>query len=356
MIFSNMDYAIPGVIIPFLILLLLFILAFSISRFLGKHGNSVSVIAVPIFVFAFLFFSGMVKFHSGFTYPIMATFQPNAARSITVGKIDAISSAPPLPLYYNRITGALEPAQLLTMNDEQYYVACSSIEEGQWVELTWATQERVVFQWKILQPDEKPAGTYPITPPNVDFNHTDWVTAGKIICLISGISFLLFVLLQYPVGFYISDYLIKMDRKQTDTIVPNRLGIAHACMSLCPILGILVGWRLTGFRGALLIALLGAIMIIRIVVLKQLTTMRYCGDHLLYKELRTERKLNIEDIASIDWRRSSIPHNRCLEILFTNGFVLRFEQESFWGLQDMYNRLNKRMKQKKAKVEDDPLS
>ncbi len=356
MICSNADYVIPGVIIPFLIILLLFILTCVISRSLGKHRHSIPVILAPIFLFAVLFFSGMLIFHSGFTYPVIATFQPNAARSITVGKIDAISSAPPLPLYYNRITGALEPAQLLTVNDEQYYVACSSIEEGQWVELTWATQERVVYQWKILQPDEKPAGTYPITTPNVDSNHTDLVSAGKTVCRISGIAFLLFVLLQYPVGFYISNYLIKMDRKQTNTIVPNRWGIAHVCMGLCPVLGILVGWRLTGFRGALLIALLGSIMIIRIVVLKQSTTMRFCGDHLLYKELRMERKLNMEDIASVDWRRSSIPHNRCLEILFTNGFVLRFEQESFWGLQDMYNRLNKRMKQKRAKGEDDPLS
>lgn len=321
----------------------------AVSRCLSKHKHSIPVILAPLFLFAVLFFSGMFKFHSGFTYPIIATFQPNAARSITIGKIDAISPALPLPLYDNPITGALEPAQLLTVNEEQYYVAYSSMEEGQWVELTWATQERVVYQWKILQPGEKPAGTYPITTPNVDADHTDWVSAGKIVCWISGIAFLLFVLLQYPVGLYISNYLVEMDRKQTNLIVPNRWWIAHACMGLCPVLGIFVGLRLTGFRGVLLIALLGSIMIIRTVVLKQSTTVRLCGDHLLYKELRTERKLNVEDIASVDWIGSSIPHNRCLKILFTNGFVLRFEQESFWGLQDMYNRLNERLKQKRAK-------
>jgi hypothetical protein len=333
-----MDYAFPGIIIPCVIMVGLFAAGMWLSRFFSRKKYSLGIILTPVILLFALFYVVLIRYHSGFNAPVISVFQMDSPRFITVGMIEDIHSPYNLPLYYNRQKKTLEPAQILTIHGDQYYIRNSNLEVSQWVEITWATEARIVYALELIQPGEKNSGTYAVTESSEPKQY-DTSFLGKRVLSFSAVLFVLFIILQYPIGYFVSDYFEKKDRMYSGPVVPNRLGLLYAVLMPVPVLGLLLGLYLRGLTGIPIIILFAFIPIIRILIIKQTTVVKYDGDTLSVLEYKTVRKLPAQDIASVSWVRSSLPFNRCLVISFSNGYSLSLEQEYFWGLEELHNTI-----------------
>lgn len=338
MTYSTMDYVLPGIILPCLLAVMIFAVCICLSRYFTRKKQSLGIILSPILLCAILFYVALFRFHTGFNAPIVSLFQMGSPQYITVGKIDEIKSAPVPPLYYDEKTKSFDPAQRLTVNGNEYYVCSCDLQEQQWVEIIWATDQRIVYAWKSINPGEKVPGTY-AAEAKTDSTENDSVHIGKQLLFISVAAFVLFTLLQYPIGHMVSKYLEKKDRLHDAAIVPNRFGLLYALMMFTPILGVLLGLYLQGFHGIAVIIVLAVIVVSRIVIQKQTTVIKYDGEMLSISECNTNRRFSAHDITSVSWCKSNFPFNRCLMVTFSNGYSIRMEQENFWGLENMYHKI-----------------
>lgn len=335
MYYSVMDYAKTGVLFPLFALIAVFILVIIIAKIFAKRKFSTFVVISPILVFGLLFFAGMALFADGFRFPIIAFFQSNSPVQTTAGQVTNVQEAPAIPVYYDRETHRFLPAMLITVNDDDYYVLHSNIEKGQWVSLTWITDERVVLSWAE---SEQAVAEQPPAEDSIRQNQNSSVAQAMM--YVFGIMFLILLGLQYLFGQRISEYLQKQDRQCSNGVIPSRFGILYFLIVYLPVFGFLIGWGANGFHGAFLIAILSLVFFLRIMILKQTTFLSFGGGKLVFREFKTTRVFPIDEIINVSWGTSKIPHNRSLIIQLPSGCSIVLEQENYWGLEDMYHKLN----------------
>lgn len=339
MCYSVMDYAQTGVLFPLFALTVVFILVIFIAKTFAKRKFPTFVIIFPILIFGLLFFTGMKFFADGFRFPIIALFQSNAPVQTTLGQVTNIQDAPAIPVYYDRETRDFLPAMLITVNNDDYYVLHSNIETGQWVSLTWITDERVVLSW--ADAEQAVAEQSPVEESmGQDLPQNNSIAPA--VMYVSGVLFLILLGSQYLFGRKISEYLQKQDRQCSNGVIPNRFGILYFLIVYLPVFGFLIGWGANGFHGAFLIAILVLGFFLRIMMLKQTTFLSLDGDELVFREFKTTRAFPVEEIINVSWGTSKIPHNRSLIIQFPSGYSIVLEQENYWGLEDMYHKLSQK--------------
>jgi len=338
MSFTIWDYAIPGGIIPLSIVVLLLVLACILSRRLSKKQRAFQFSIFPILLWLTIVLCGLWFGSEGFKYPISAWLAADVPHQITVGQVTDIYDAPSPPMYYNRNTHSLQPAKFLVVDGAPYYVLQANVAIGEWVTIQWSTNERVVYQL-----DNNCNDVYtdiePFHPP-VNIKQQDHTTLGTTITNISFLCLCAMVVLLYPIGKRIAPVMIAKDQTVTDGLIPNHYGLFHYGIIFFLVLGLLFGYSLSGFMwGRVLIAILFPIWI-WILILKRSVRLHVENKHLIYKELRTEQRVSLDDVTSVVWRRSGIPYNRALVIrLRSTRIPIILEQEHYYGLSYIYQAL-----------------
>lgn len=341
--FSKCIYALVGVWLPLAAIFVVFACAFLINRYLVKKQYHLGTIMfLWIMVLVFLLY-GLAIFSQGLKYPISAVVPQNVMQYITVGNVEQVESAPCPPAYFNPVSKQFGPAKFVTVDGIRFYLPYGDVQIGQAVELRWATEECVVYAYRVLPPEEQFVNsTYPVNPP-VQSNSN--VQIGSTIATVSAVLFALAVALQHPLGKVMAPRFIQKDQKFRDRIVPNRFGLLYACVKLLPMCGIFGGLALRGFGGAIIVFLVGIFFIGRLVLKKQTTTVSLEERMLVVKDWKTVYRIDMDSVKTIEFVESRLPYNRCLMLTLKNGMIFRFEQENFWGLENMYAKLSHPFKQ-----------
>lgn len=337
MTFSVQDYTICGIIVPALVPAALFALAFWGSRCLSKRKFPVYIVIAPILLNTVLFLSGLALLAKGFQFPVSALIQANAPVQIAEGQVTAVRQAPVPPVYYDSATRSFQPAMLITVDGTDYYVLHSEISVGQRLSLAYITEERIVLAWSEDSIEPPPAEV----PPASDRAGKE--NAARILYYVSGALFLILLGGQYLFGGKTAGYLQKKDRQYSEGVVPNGFGNWNFALMLCPFYGILIALGITGFWGGLLVGAAALLIFLWLMVQKGTTCLTLQNGRLIYRQFRTTRIFDADDVEDVSWGASRIPRNRCLAILFRSGFMLVFEQEHFWGLENMYSQLQRRL-------------
>lgn len=340
MVFSVLDFAIPGVVIPVAVYGLGLYLAFRISRKLVKKGCSLLVTWIPFIIFLVAFISTFLLCGPGYQYPIISIFQPDLSRETVVGQISQVTPVKPLPLYFNPVTYQLDCGQIVTVNDVQYFMLPRGLQVGQWVKLEWTTQAKVVRALDIISQQQAQEWiANPIYPQQtiqpVIYNPE---LGNTIACIFLAVHILL-VLLQFPIGKRISERLVKMDNAYSGPIVPIKFGMIYSCISFVPIYGIVTGISIAGFDGAWLIGILFLLLFAYNTFQQQRTYFSVDGDKVVHEIFGKKFIYKTQEITQVYWAKSKIPHNRSLVITFRNGQKVIFYQESFIGLQSIHSKL-----------------
>lgn len=342
---SYWDYVVPGVCIPALVVAATMFLAIIIIKQLASKHYSLKVVFLPVFFWGFGFAVFLTSIGAWFIPPLNLVLEPNAQPQKTIGTVEEIKSAPMLPIYYSSDSKSFRSAILLTVNGDDYYLPYCEIEVGTQVVLTWFTEQRVVSSL-CTDADAETTTDLPVKPQTQlsggTYKKPKSTLLGKHLARVSLVLFVGVVLLQYPLGHRVAPWLQKRDKVRKGGIVPNRIGILHLCILFLPFVGMLTGMAMNSFRGGFLILALGGIVFGWILIKKQTTSLTLADNKVLYRELRRELVFSVSDIQSVLWVQSNIPGNRRLRITLQNACVLDFEQENFWGLEDMYRSLLKR--------------
>lgn len=339
MVFSNWDYIFPGIVIPAFVVISLLIIATIIGRKLSNKNYPVVYALIPVAVWLILFLVGLAFFAKGFVYPFSIALQSNLPTQVTSGQISAITNAPAVPSYYNPVDRSFHPAVFITVNGEDYYALSCNAEVGDQITLEWTTNERIIKSINMLSSGQSETVLFASNPPE---KNNVRKMLGQTIRNISMILLVCLSVLQYPLGKRIAPFLQQKDTAFTGGTVPNKYGLLHFGLVTIPLLGVLIGAGIAGLGGAYLIAFMGGIVFSFIILTKQTTRVYLDADELILKNIFSTQAFPLSEVADIYWRRAAIPYNRGLVITFQAGNSLVFEQINNWGLQDLYNSIQKR--------------
>lgn len=344
--FSDYEYA-SSLLFPLLFFAGIIVFTGILARFLTTKKCHISLIACLWIIVLVILLSGLFTYSEGFEYPLSALLQKNSTQYITVGVIENIKCASSPPIYYDSNENTWDAAQIITVDGRDFYLLRCDAEVNQVVELRWGTDKSVVYEYTTLPLEGNyKSSTYPVKPTVSDALQNENADVGQKMAIVSACVFALCVLMQYLFGKKVSSYFVEADKNVKGRIIPNRAGIFLVCLMYLPLCGIIIGLLLKGFRGVLIVILSGTICILVLMAKKQSTTVSLDGNALVIKELGKVRHIPMEAIAAAYFDASRVPFNRCLTIRLKNGVKLRFEQENFYGLDDMYERICRRQDKK----------
>lgn len=336
--FSKFDYALVGIWLPLATTFSVFTVAFLLSRYLAVKKYNWGVIMLLWGMVLIFLLRGLAISAQGLKYPIRAALQQNATQYITVGNVESVQHAPSPPVFFNPDSKQFVPAKFLTVDGMQFYLPIGDVQVGQTIELRWATDNFVVYAYRLLSPEEQfESGTYPIKLPVQTYSN---INVGSIITTVSAILFALVIVLQYPLGKVMVPRFVQKDREFQDIIVPNRFGLLYVGIPLLLLCGILGGLAFSGFYATIVVLLIGTVFVGRAMVKKQSTTVTLDKQQLVIRAFRETMCIETDSIEAVEFVASRLPHNRCLVLRLKNGIALRFEQEHFYGLEYMYRKLS----------------
>ena len=107
--------------------------------------------------------------------------------------------------------------------------------------------------------------------------------------------------------------------------------------------GLLVGFVL---KGAYSICLIGVPVIggwIAIFCKKMNTKAIITEEYILVTTHKTEKKFDRNDIVQVTFGKSRLMFNRCLIIIFRDGYRMFWDQTEYWGLTYAYEILHERI-------------
>lgn len=343
--FTRWDIVLPGIFLPFLILLCLSVLVLSLISFLGKrHPFYVAILPGALWVVVLI--SGLACYSEGFTYPTSILLHQNALQYETIGEITDICVAPAPPLYYSSTSKTFTAGKLVTVNEEEFYIIDGNLDVGQYVSLIWTTDEHVVLAWHQLSHKEALPflGTTRKITETMSVNSIAVSTIGKVIVCVGIATFFLVIIFLYFGGRRLSNFFIMRDTQYSDGVTPNRYGLLIYLSIFLPLVMILLGLGLTGSRVGIFMSALVSIEVGCALLSKQTTTLFLSNDQLYYKKLGHQYIYSMDSISFIQWKQSRIPHNRCLVITFTNKLYISLEQENYYGLSAIYSKLSRNVK------------
>lgn len=348
--FSNLEYA-SSLLFPLLIFAGIIVFTGILARLLTAKKCNFSLIACLWIIVLVILLSGLFTYSERFEYPLSALLQKNSTQYITVGVIENIERASSPPIYYDPNENTWDTAKIITVDGRDFYLLRCDAGVNQVVELRWGTDKSVVYEYTTLPPEGNyESSTCPVKPTVPDVPQNENSDVGQKMAIVSACVFVLCVLMQYLFGKKISSYFVEEDKNVEGKIIPNRAGIIHVCLLYLPLCGIIIGLFLKGFRGALIVLLSGTICILVLLAKKQSTTVSLDGNSLVIRELGKVRIFPIESIADVYFDASRIPFNRCLTISLKNRVKLRFGQEDFYGLDDMYKKICRRREAIKKEI------
>ena len=344
MIFSCENYAIFGVYIPLIVVTLSMLIAIFFTRYLVKKGCRAKTACVPILFWGICMIVLLVRIGVWFAPPLNLVLEPNERQQRTTGSIEKIAVASPVPVYYSYDSNSFRPAIWITVNGDDYYLPYCNLDVGMQVELIWSTDMHIVSQLNtgicaevdISISEQIPIPLEETTDPVIKSAGIHLARISFAVAAVIGFS-------QYLWGNRVALWLQEKDRTHKGGIVPSRIGILHFCVAYMPFFGILAGLTLSGFRGALLILIIGGAVFIWILVTKQTTKLTLSGNKVIYQTLCRKLIFETSDFQGIKWIQSGIRGNRCLRLVLQNAAVFDFEQENFWGLDDVYQKLRQRI-------------
>lgn len=339
MIYSIHDYIIPGVIIPCIIIVMLLFICIWSAKCIGKKGKK-QLMLLPLLLWYIVLLFSIFNFANGFSYPLSVILEPTDTIYVTKGIITEKIQAPIGPMYLSD-SGVLEPATIYTVNSEKFYLLDSSMELGKAVNMTWITNRRIVLSWEYIQAESTDDfKTVIIKKPDAISAESPFPSIGHNIRLVCLILFVLYVLTQTIFRNKIATKLISKDKIYQNGIEPNKYGTIAFFILLLIVLGILIGWGMTGFSGAFLIAGIGGTIILILMIKKRCTQLHIQDDILYYSDIFEKRQYGIGTIQSVSWIVSRTLKMRALEIRFVNGHSIVLEQEYFWGLESFHSQIS----------------
>lgn len=333
-------YAFWGVVTPLLLTLILFILAFIASRYLGKkYSTAITVVPLAVVLSIFLFL--LIQLSAGYIYPLSAVLQYNCDRYVTVGYVEGITKAHALPVYYDGTTHSWSSGKLVTVAGEQYYLPVGDVKIGDAIALQWGNNEKVVYEYSInAGVTDKDIGTRLVSSNKEPQPNTKLKRAGQLIFAISLATFAIQVVLLYVTKRMLLDYLMKEDNKVTQRIIPNKIGVGLQAVSFLLFFSIAVGLFLSGLKGILFIYFLVFCGWVICSVKKSHAMMIIKKDSFVIKGYRSATSFSIQEISDIYFLPSRTPYSRCLVIVLQNGQKLVFDQIEYWGLSSAYHILS----------------
>lgn len=342
--FSYWGYVIPGVIIPVLFVTLTLLLASFVSKRLATDRHGPIAIISPLLLWGSCTIVFLATIGVWFKAPLSLVLEPDTPLQKTVGRVTAVNDAPELPIYYSPDSKILHSAMYITVNGDDYYLPYCHVDVGSLIELIWTGDMRVVYNVDDTVSESSPIGTTLISEPDEQDNYErSRDSNGIFIARTFLILFIAVVVLQYLLGSKIACWLQEKDRTYRKGIIPSRIGLIHFAFTFLPFTGMIAGIAISGFPEAVVILALGTVVIVYILIKKQATSLTLSCGRIIYKELYRTLTFAISDLKEIAWVQSRIPGNRCLRITLQNSFVLTFEQENFWGLENMYCRLQRKL-------------
>lgn len=342
MTFSPWHYAIPGIILPLLVMILVLVTLFLWYRRLIFRRQKVRawILALSMFLFIFVYLFS-VFFNS---IPAMSmVLETNVPVQQTVGTITAVREGPVFPQYYDASTDTLSPATWITIDDIDYYLPGDGFAVGDRVELVWVTEEHAIKSIK-LQPDPHiPDGTLTIStpvpePPKDPAVENTYRTVGQVFLWIVILRFAL----PYLFGQKLADWLHQEDKRHRNGIVPSGFGKLHFCVTFVPFMLMVLFFVMAEFGAALLVLAIVGGFFLWILYQRQHTGLTVFGHNLILKERRKTTEFELSDIQSVTWLTKPGSGIRVLRIRFYTGYALEYEQEYYWGLQDTYNRIQRK--------------
>ena len=284
----------------------------------SKTKRSLVTIAAPLMLWCISVVMLLFCFTDNYIYPLSVLLEYDSPRYMTVGEITDVRVAPAPPAYYNPDAKAFSAGCFYVIGEVSYYSCNDNWNTGDWVKITWISEERVAIQIENASAVQI-EGITPVEdimddelthiPESAEAN-----PSGTMLIQIVVLVFILIVLLQYVLGSRISRFLQNKDRSYTKGIVPNRLGIVYHFAGIILLLVLSAGLILNRKYSFLMVAIPVILIWMRILVLKQTTFLFVFENEILYKELFSVCCIPMEGIKEVKWGASKIPNNRCLRI------------------------------------------
>ncbi len=338
-----------ALIFPFVVISLLFILAALVTRRLFIQGKP-GIAICPLTIWLVLVVYFLVANGRGFIYPIEYFARSGRPQMMIIGQIDSIKPGPKYPIYFDTVSKEFCCGEFITIKESTYFFPGTTLQKGQWVKLKYITQDRVICTWQVLSNEAEKAqqvtenAIVENLPPleNITqdrFAHILWYTSLAVLLIL--ISF------QYSSGVRIAETIFRRDSQHKKGIHPSGMGLLM-WGNLAPFWGMMISWRIHGNRSMdYMMTLLGAIFMV-VFFSKRTSHVEFSEGLLTVSKWMRSQTYTVSEIRSVEWRQTSIPYCRRLDIKLFSGTVISYEQEFFWGLSFMYQNLNDAINKQKS--------
>ena len=167
----------------------------------------------------------------------------------------------------------------------------------------------------------------------------------KVIDIISIISYCLFIssfvliMIRYCLGYYFFSQLSRRDIFCDGIIIPNKFGAISFIICSSPFIISIILEGLISKDLVVFIFIMPVLLFFYNHFLKILSTTAELKDN--YLIIRTKKhidKIPIDNIESVNFVSTDIPHCKCLRIR-TYDSSFDFSQLDYWGIFDMYDKL-----------------
>ena len=163
---------------------------------------------------------------------------------------------------------------------------------------------------------------------------------------IAGILFFLsatMILIRYCLSYKISYCLILEDGKHTNGIVQHQFGQISKIICILPlVISIFISLIKEGAYFYLAFILIPITFVLR---RPSIVSVFLDDSNIVIKDRKKTHIFPISSVRTVSWKPTDLRFCYCLEICIHDHFPFHFPQDSYWGINDMYSKLNDLIKQ-----------
>ena len=154
------------------------------------------------------------------------------------------------------------------------------------------------------------------------------------------------VFLRYCLSYRISSWLIAEDIKHTEGIVQHQFGWISSMVCILPaVISMFILLIKSGDYFALAFILIPVTFVLH---KRSIVAVLLDGNNVVIKKRKKTHTFPISSIRTVSWKPTDLRSCYCLEICIHGHFPFYFPQDSYWGINDMYSKLNNLIKQPPA--------
>jgi len=154
------------------------------------------------------------------------------------------------------------------------------------------------------------------------------------------------VFLRYCLSRRISSYLIAEDIKHTNGIVQHQFGWISTMVCVLPAaISISISLIKNGDYFFFVLMLIPVVFLLR---RKSIVTVLLDSGNIVIKDRKKTHIFPISSVRTVSWKPTDLRFCYCLEICIDDHIPFYFPQDSYWGISDMYSKLNNLIKQPPA--------